>query len=251
MKLDQLNNVPEIGKLSSPWKLLTKTWQFYQNKFIAIAKLFVTFLPGILPYLAIEDFRDRLNIIDFFKSTDTLIIGVLWLLALLLFIYSYILFVVTLTFVLDHGEVDTIKNLKAKKKKFVWGFLLITVLITFFSVTGVLALIIPGVVVYVGLFFTDYIYLLENTKVVQAFKSSWNLIKGNWWRVFLGLVVTNILIGLVKISLIELESFLSKVSSGEYYFWSIFDLIYLAITVFYYTFGFVIYKELKELNGRS
>jgi len=49
---------------------------------------------------------------------------------------------------------------------------------------GSLLLVIPGVFLLIRLLLCDYGILLEDDSVIASLKRSWEMTKGNWWRLF-------------------------------------------------------------------
>jgi hypothetical protein len=58
---------------------------------------------------------------------------------------------------------------------------------------GLIFLIIPGVFLYVSLYFWSLFVIVEDQNFIEAFKSTWNLTKGNKWNIF-GLIAIVFLI---------------------------------------------------------
>lgn len=52
------------------------------------------------------------------------------------------------------------------------------------NVAGLILLVIPGIYLWVRLQFVPQILVLEDVGLVQAFRRSWDLVRGSWWRVF-------------------------------------------------------------------
>lgn len=64
-------------------------------------------------------------------------------------------------------------------------YFLVTLVYTILVVLGFVFLIIPGVILSIGLLFTRY-YIAENRLgFMNAFQSSWEITKGNRWKIFL------------------------------------------------------------------
>ena len=49
---------------------------------------------------------------------------------------------------------------------------------------GSIALIIPGVFLFTKFIFYSYAILLDNEKIINSFKKSWQITEGNWWKAF-------------------------------------------------------------------
>lgn len=98
--------------------------------------------------------------------------------------------------------------LSAKGRKFSLGsainlvcykfFVLLFASIVSFMIIGLgfIALIIPGIFLSMRLLFYEQAILLNNKGIVDSLKMSWNVAKGNWWRIF-GLAILISLISLL------------------------------------------------------
>jgi len=75
------------------------------------------------------------------------------------------------------------------------------------NVLGLIALILPGIFLSIKLFYFEQAVLLNNKGIVESLKTSWNVTRGNWWRVF-ALVI---LIAIISLIIIMPVSFLSKI----------------------------------------
>lgn len=72
-------------------------------------------------------------------------------------------------------------NLSARKFVFIFIALILYSLIV---LMGFIALIIPGIFLSIKFVFVTYFILLNNEKIIDSFKKSWQITKGNWWRIF-------------------------------------------------------------------
>jgi hypothetical protein len=62
---------------------------------------------------------------------------------------------------------------------------------------GTILLVLPGIFIFVAFGLFAPAIVVEQKGVFEAFGRSWELVKGNWWRVFLILIVVFILVGIV------------------------------------------------------
>lgn len=51
-------------------------------------------------------------------------------------------------------------------------------------VFGSILLVIPGIFLSIKLFYSQYFILFENKGVIESLRSSWQIVKRNWWRTF-------------------------------------------------------------------
>lgn len=49
---------------------------------------------------------------------------------------------------------------------------------------GMIALIIPGIFISIKLFFYDAAIIIEGDDLSGSLKRSWQIVQGNWWRLF-------------------------------------------------------------------
>jgi len=105
-------------------------------------------------------------------------------------------------------------------------------------------LFIPGLIFWVWFSLAVPILVAEDIKGWKALLRSKKLVKGNWWQVFFRLIpITIISLGIQFL----FESVFSKTSYGIFFsylliiFWSFFVL----------TFDFLLYENLKELEGKE
>lgn len=76
-------------------------------------------------------------------------------------------------------------------KKF-FPYLAVMILFILIVALGYLCLVIPGIYLTVALLFAPYLLITQNSRILESFKQSWNLVKGNWWRT-LGTVLLGML----------------------------------------------------------
>jgi hypothetical protein len=62
---------------------------------------------------------------------------------------------------------------------------------------GLILLVIPGIYLAVRLAFVSQAVVLERSGVSQAFRRSWSLVEGSWWRVFGIAIVTFVIVAIV------------------------------------------------------
>jgi uncharacterized membrane protein len=99
---------------------------------------------------------------------------------------------------IGEGRHPTIEStLKAGLKVFapVLGVLLLVYLFTFL---GALALVIPGIYLWVALIVAPQAVVVENRGALEATRRSRELVKGNWWRVFGILLVVGLIGGVAS-----------------------------------------------------
>lgn len=78
------------------------------------------------------------------------------------------------------------------KERLLWMSLAV-LLVMMATWLGVFLFIIPGIFIAVMLIFVLPLMLLDDLSLVDAFKTSWNLVRGNWWHTFGALIIPLIL----------------------------------------------------------
>ncbi len=102
--------------------------------------------------------------------------------------------------------------------------------------SGMLLLLIPGIFLVVKLLFWTYIILIEDEKIFSAISKSWNIVKGNWWRLFFLLVIFTAILAVP----FSIFTFLPRLAE------SITDFLVLLFWVPWFVSALVIaYKKLK------
>jgi hypothetical protein len=95
----------------------------------------------------------------------------------------------------------TRKNLSlAKATEVVLGkfpiLFLASLLFLFLTTLGFLALFIPGIFIAMKLSFFDCAILIDEDGVISSLKRSWEITKGNWWKVFALFLIFTLIIGI-------------------------------------------------------
>lgn len=122
-------------------------------------------------------------------------------------------------------------------RKFIFAlivFILYYLVVTF----GFIALIIPGIFLIVKFAFVAYFILLSNEKIIDSFRKSWQITKGNWWEVFglnlmfiIPVVILSIIaniIAIISVPIALVLDFVSLLLSG--WFLSVFTIAYIQLT---------------------
>lgn len=161
-------NIKEIWifSLRSYCKILNQAWvsvltlgltlaaAFWANKFLGKSELYAKLSSAILSSL--------------------LIFVIVYLTSLLMFqAYNAIADI----------KVSLIDSLKTINKKF-FRLAAITILVMIFYIIGLVALIIPGVFIFIVLSMAQPLVLFDDNSVLNALKGSFKLVWGNWWRSF-------------------------------------------------------------------
>lgn len=120
-----------------------------------------------------------------------------------------------------------------------WGRLLITYLLNGLAVMlGLIALIVPGVVVGVRLAFADYICVLENKSATESLKQSWSQTQPYFWMMLQGFI-------LIFLSLFLLEMLIQQIV-GANVVGMLFSLVVDFCGVILTVFGFRVFSAMRD-----
>ena len=118
-------------------------------------------------------------------------------------------------------------------------FLLIVTFTVYWLIVGfgLVALVIPGIILSIRLALSDYGILLEGEGVNKSIKRSWIITKGNWWRLF----VFSLIVMVPVIILSMTRSFFSKATYSVFSF-----LLSLFCSSWLQSSGVFVYLQLKD-----
>ncbi len=124
----------------------------------------------------------------------------------------------------NNVSLPTAINLSVKK---VVPALIASALYLLILMFGLIALIIPGIFLMIKFAFVTYLILLNNEKILDSFKKSWQITTGNWWGVFGISVIYLIPVSVLSFTAIEIAALDVQIAlvldfiSGLLYGWMI------------------------------
>jgi hypothetical protein len=246
--------------------VFSKTWKEYRKNFRAILLLTLIFIgiPFVLGtitlyWLASGDasFFQAL-ITEEVEQVSGTVAGSLFLLGL----FSIILYVIyEAGLVKDSlkGKFDLMKTTNSGKKNF-WKLVWFMVVTVFFLILLFLLFIIPGIIFLIYWFLGIYVYFDSNKTVIQSLRTSFYMVKGNWWRMlgyslilFLGLAIIGGVISLIGYPAQQMIKDVTEPSIDMFFanviMQGLVELIYTMISV---PFVVLFYKNIYlELRGKS
>ena len=77
--------------------------------------------------------------------------------------------------------------------KMYWSFLGMSVLSFILVVLGIIALIIPGIILALGFIFSQYLVIDKGRGAIESLKESWRITKGHRWELFIFVLVLAVL----------------------------------------------------------
>jgi hypothetical protein len=132
---------------------------------------------------------------DYISSlTGLLSLGEYLLFALVVIITSIFAFAMLSKMAFDslEGKPDLSEALALSVRKFV-PLLAAYILYYLIMLFGLILLIIPGIFLSIKLYYFQYFILFDNKGVIESLRLSWQMVKGNWWRTALLLLIWGIL----------------------------------------------------------
>lgn len=160
-----------------------------------------------------------------------------------------------------NGKINFHKTINSGKNNF-WKIFWFSIVITFFLGLLFLALIIPGIIFGIYWILAVFIYFENKKTVIESLKTSFHMVKGNWWRIFgyfilifLFSLIVLIVVGIINLPIVILiykledpstilliwDSILSNISS----FLS--NLIIIPFSIIFYK---NVYLELKNKKNK-
>jgi len=164
------------------WQCLTDSLTFFKNNLFALCAII---LPIVIP---VEVFS---AVFEHFFITEE---SSLWVysLPILLMLFAYPLYGVGVVFYMAatiDGNPITTKTAWAWGLKFWAPYLLLSILVSFAVVMGLMVFIIPGIVLAVRYAYAEFELLFNNKTPIQAIKLSWASTRESFWVLFGGYVV--------------------------------------------------------------
>ena len=160
--------------------LIKESFEIYRQKIASILILMLIFSGLIMIFGILVSFVAPGDIIENGGYLGVLLILGIYL--FMIFLSTFIGFSLMLLVIKPVGI--KLKEIFQEVWKKLWQYLLIAILVGFFVMITSFLLIIPGIIVGVYLAFSSFVFIIEEEKGINALKRSWNLVKGNWWKVF-------------------------------------------------------------------
>ena len=209
--------------------LIKASFEIYKQKIKSILKLMIIFWGLSMIFGILISLMSPESIIE--NGGYFAFLFILGLCLFVVFLYPFIIFSFILLAV---KPVETeLKEIFQDTWKKLWQYILIILLVGFFTLLSFLLLFIPGIIVGICLMFSSYVLAVEGGKGMNVLKRSWALVKGNWWKVFGRIALFNVVVMVIFSILKSVNNLLG----------SLFQ--YLCIP-FSMIFMYLIYLELKK-----
>lgn len=133
-----------------------------------------------------------------------------------------------------------IRDSYKKAKTLFWSTIFISLSVQFALSGSLLLLIVPGIILYGYLVFSQYELYVNEKRGIQALLASWRLIKGYWWTVFLKMVTTALIIFLFFIITTAVLTILA-IFAGLLFKGSVVSIIFYIVVVILFILTFFLF----------
>ena len=190
-------------------ELFGKSWQEYKSNFrvFLIIFLLLSVIPSIIYFAGSMPFN--LKFLQFTGSglseMFSLVLQLKYLIpAIILGILMFLLgLLMSASFVynsLYRKKEMSVRETLLGGKKYFWKYFLFSIVYFVFLALLFLLFIIPGIIFLIFWIFASYILIGENKGILESLKTSHDIVRGKWWRVFgfallFGLIMIAISIG--------------------------------------------------------
>jgi hypothetical protein len=82
----------------------------------------------------------------------------------------------------ERNNVSLPEAIRLSARKFIF-IIAAAILFLLAVMLGFIALVVPGIFLWIKFVFVSYFILLHDERIIAAFKRSWEITKGQWWRV--------------------------------------------------------------------
>ncbi len=244
--------IPTVAVSSGPGTTLPGVGELFSNAwsyvFSRLDLLLYLAIPAVLLGVA-EVMTDDIET----AAANATVWSIVGLLALVTYVFFLIATVYTVAFA-DKQEVTFQSGLAWARKSglgLIWVFIL-TVLV---SMGGFVLLIIPGIIVSIMIYFSQYVYVREGVHGLGALLRSRELVKGNWGGVFGRLFMLGLLAFLIQIVLQGIFFGVIATGSGNLTITilgiALSQLVGVAFTIFGFHVGMGMYLSLASVRPEA
>lgn len=232
-----LTSSPAIVSLPKASQLLKEALKIYKSRFWVFAGLII--VPIILSLLI-----------------DYIVYLKVWWRGIVIIIYFFVYLWVSVSCVYaikERNQKIGIKESLAKGWNKLISWLWISILNIVIVGLGLLLFIIPGIIFAIWFVFSGYILVSEDLRGMEALSRSRQLVKGNWWKIFwrfliaffvifIALFLIGLPFGLFCVWIFNIPDMAEEIGS------IIGGILGIFATPFGFTFGFLIYENLKGIK---
>ena len=247
MEIQQpFSQVKPTPKLLGIGQLFKKTLQVFKKRIWVFIGIMIIPILAVMVFLLLSTFGlALLGRIFLWSSGSRLILILSFFVALIVITVSLLWPQLAILYAVKEREIkigakEALRKGWPKILSLYWIMLLSAIVIGL----GSLLLFIPGLIFWVWFSLADPILVAEDIKGWKALLRSKKLVKGNWWQVFFRLIP----IAIISLGIQFLfESVFSKTSYGIFFSY----LLVIPWFFFVLTFIFLLYENLKELEGKE
>jgi uncharacterized membrane protein YhdT len=147
--------------------------------------------------------------------------------------------------IVKNNKVSLSETISLLARKFIFVFIAY-ILYSLILILGLIALIIPGIFFSVKFVFVIYLILLNNEKIIDSFKKSWQITKGHWWGIF-GLFA----IFMIPISILSIVARIIAIPMGAIQTALILDFISLLLSGWAISAFTIAYIQLTKQENKE
>jgi hypothetical protein len=196
--------------------LFKDIFQFFKKNIwpISILTLAIEF-----PYILIQN-------IHYFSNTSSEFFNNV---GLILFMVTFIIYPfstgaqISLYAMIIRGTKIDLKKCLSDSRKHLFNLVVGSLIYIFFTFLGLLAFIIPGIIIAVRLSFYCFFIVLDDLKPIDALKKSAQVTKEYTWQIANSLILVGILL---VVSLLLIQLFLNQIGLYNLYFGTLFDSLF-------------------------
>lgn len=172
------------------------------------------------------------------------------LVSLFLLIF-YVLILMAALFTVTQGDERevSIKEALVWSRKNVWNILWIYILMTLVIWGGFILFVVPGIILWIVIHFSQYIYVHEGIRGMSALRRSHDLVKGKWLRLAKPLSLVGLLMLIIFLLLGGVAGLAEGISSGndfvEMVSVLILNIFSAGATIFGLSVGEQLYRSIK------
>jgi hypothetical protein len=251
-------------KMLPVWELIENSWKFYKTNF---RKLWLLFLLGGLGNMGarFSYSGSSSNSGNIFGHISILMWVVIIVVVLIVGVFLFLSKIALFKSISDvhKGQYIGIKDAYKKGMHLFWPFVLIQIIFSVVIFGSFALLIVPGIILYGYLLFSQIQFFDEDKRNFNALLGSWALVKNYWWAVVWRLIVISILIGLLcglcigipLVATVILGILLAKISIaigiilGAIVAIALLAFIFLFFEPFAIIILFQLYFNLKDVRG--
>ncbi|HMQ02014.1 MAG TPA: hypothetical protein PKD79_03030 [Candidatus Doudnabacteria bacterium] len=233
-------------KLLGVKELLKRAWSIYTSRFRVIILLQ---LLGVLPVIVLTILIGLIGDAD--SETPTAIaVGITMLIGFIPAVIWWLWIQAAVIAAVGSAEPLTIKSALGVAWHRLLAYFAVGLLTAVAIILGLIALIVPAIILSVYLAFGTYATVLDKHGPIQALRTSKEYVKGRWLLVAVRFILYGLITLLAYIPVIIL-SFVMGILAGEVVSSMINSLAAVFIAPFGVAYGYSLYANLKEAYGKE